>query len=95
MRKDSSVVRNHVAANHSEKVKKIISLVPDGGNYRDLPENIEIVEISMLHGQDLQVINLHLLLIQGIDIIFIINIIEYQRLGSVQDYNRFQMILFF
>ena len=52
-------------------------------------KNIEIVEISMLHGQDLQVINLHLLLIQGIDIIFIINIIEYQRLGSVQDYNRF------
>ena len=57
--------------------------------------NIEIVEIFMLHGQDLQVINLHLLLIQDIDIIFIINIIEYQRLGSVQDYNRFQMILFF
>ena len=38
MRKNSSVVRNHVAANHSEKVKKIISLVPDGGNYKDLPE---------------------------------------------------------
>ena len=58
-------------------------------------KNIEIVEIFMLHGQDLQVINLHLLLIQDIDIIFIINIIEYQRLGSVQDYNHFQMILFF
>lgn len=58
-------------------------------------KNIEIVEIFMLRGQDLQVINLHLLLIQDIDIIFIINIIEYQRLGSVQDYNRFQMILFF
>lgn len=38
MRKNSSAVRNHVAANHSEKVKKIISLVPDGGNYKDLPE---------------------------------------------------------
>ncbi|MGN0348018.1 MAG: DNA cytosine methyltransferase [Roseburia sp.] len=38
MRKNSCVVRNHVAANHSEKVKKIISLVPDGGNYKDLPE---------------------------------------------------------
>lgn len=38
MREDSDVVRNHIAANHSDKVKKIISLVPDGGNYKDLPE---------------------------------------------------------
>lgn len=38
MRKDSSCVKNHMAAKHSDKVKKIISLVPDGGNYKDLPE---------------------------------------------------------
>lgn len=38
MRKKSNKVHNHVAANHSEKVKKIISLVPEGGNYKDLPE---------------------------------------------------------
>ena len=38
MRKDSTKVLNHVAAKHSEKVKNIISLVPDGGNYKDLPE---------------------------------------------------------
>ena len=38
MRKNSTVVRNHVAANHSEKVKQIISLVPAGGNYKGLPE---------------------------------------------------------
>ena len=38
MRRNSSKVKNHVAANHSERVKKIISLVPDGGNYKDLPE---------------------------------------------------------
>lgn len=38
MRKNSYVVRNHIAASHSEKVKNIISLVPDGGNYKDLPE---------------------------------------------------------
>lgn len=38
MRRNSDKVRNHIAANHSEKVKKIISLVPDGGNYKDLPE---------------------------------------------------------
>lgn len=38
MRENSEVVKNHVAANHSDKVKKIISLVPDGGNYKDLPD---------------------------------------------------------
>ncbi len=38
MRENSKKVKNHVAANHSEKVRKIISLVPDGGNYKDLPE---------------------------------------------------------
>jgi DNA (cytosine-5)-methyltransferase 1 len=37
MRKNSDVVKNHIAAEHSDKVKKIISLVPDGGNYKDLP----------------------------------------------------------
>lgn len=37
MRARSDKVLNHVAANHSEKVQKIISLVPDGGNYKDLP----------------------------------------------------------
>lgn len=38
MRCNSNTVHNHIAANHSEKVQKIISLVPDGGNYKDLPE---------------------------------------------------------
>lgn len=38
MRKNSQSVKNHVAAAHSERVKRIIALVPDGGNYKDLPE---------------------------------------------------------
>lgn len=38
MRSRSKKVQNHVAAAHSEKVRSIISLVPDGGNYKDLPE---------------------------------------------------------
>ncbi len=38
MRINSDAVKNHIAASHSEKVKHIISLVPDGGNYKDLPE---------------------------------------------------------
>ena len=37
MREHSTAVKNHVAATHSEKVQHIISLVPDGGNYKDLP----------------------------------------------------------
>ena len=37
MRKNSRMVQNHVAAFHSEKIKNIISLVPDGGNYKNLP----------------------------------------------------------
>lgn len=38
MRRKSDLVLNHVAAKHSDKVKKIIALVPDGGNYKNLPE---------------------------------------------------------
>lgn len=39
MRLNSSKVLNHIAANHSDKVKETIALVPDGGNYKDLPES--------------------------------------------------------
>jgi len=38
MRARSNKVQNHIAATHSEKVQHIISLVPDGGNYKSLPE---------------------------------------------------------
>lgn len=38
MRKRSDRVHNHIAASHSDKVKNIISMVPAGGNYKDLPE---------------------------------------------------------
>ncbi|GAA0378580.1 DNA cytosine methyltransferase [Bacillus horti] len=37
-RKNSRRIHNHQATNHSEKTQKIISLVPEGGNYKDLPE---------------------------------------------------------
>lgn len=37
MRKNSSVLHNHVASNHSKMVKDTIALVPEGGNYKDLP----------------------------------------------------------
>lgn len=40
MRKHSSKLFNHVASAHSKKVTNVISLVPDGGNYKDLPEGV-------------------------------------------------------
>ncbi|MFC1678002.1 DNA cytosine methyltransferase [Planctomycetota bacterium] len=38
MRNGSINVYNHIGTDHSDKVKNIISLVPEGGNYKDLPE---------------------------------------------------------
>ena len=38
MRNGSTELYNHIAAKHSQRIKDIISLVPDGGNYKDLPE---------------------------------------------------------
>lgn len=38
MRRRSTKVQNHVAAHHSLKVQSIISMVPDGGNYKNLPD---------------------------------------------------------
>lgn len=41
MRKGSSAIYNHVASRHSERTKKIIGLVPEGGNYKNLPEHFK------------------------------------------------------
>lgn len=40
MRKDCNILHNHVATNHTQMVKDVIALVPEGGNYKDLPEGI-------------------------------------------------------
>lgn len=40
MRKNSDKLYNHVATNHTEMVKETIALVPDGGNYKDLPKGV-------------------------------------------------------
>lgn len=37
MRKNCKVLYNHVATNHTQMVKDTIALVPEGGNYKDLP----------------------------------------------------------
>lgn len=40
MRKNSENILNHVITIHKDKTKEIISLVPDGGNYKSLPKEL-------------------------------------------------------
>lgn len=47
MRANSNGVYNHKITIHNEKTKEIIALVPDGGNYKDLP--IELQQIRKVH----------------------------------------------
>lgn len=41
MRSDSTGVWNHQITNHSQKTVETIALVPDGGNYKNLPEHLQ------------------------------------------------------
>ncbi len=41
MRRNSNCVLNHQATSHNTKTVEIISLVPDGGNYKDLPQELQ------------------------------------------------------
>lgn len=41
MRSSSNVVHNHIPTKHAEKTIKLISLVPEGKNYRSLPEELQ------------------------------------------------------
>ena len=40
MREHASMLYNHVATRHTDKVKNVIALVPEGGNYKDLPPGV-------------------------------------------------------
>lgn len=40
MRGNCNVLYNHIPTNHTDIVKKVISLVPEGGNYKDLPKGV-------------------------------------------------------
>ncbi len=40
MRANQSILINHVATKHTQLVKDVIAFVPEGGNYKDLPEGI-------------------------------------------------------
>lgn len=41
MRKDSKSIFNHSITIHKDKTKEIIAMVPDGGNYKDLPQELQ------------------------------------------------------
>lgn len=41
MRESSKGIFNHTITEHSEQTVRIISLVPDGGNYKDLPHELQ------------------------------------------------------
>lgn len=41
IRKGSSGVYNHEITVHTEQTKRIIAMVPDGGNYKDLPKELQ------------------------------------------------------
>lgn len=41
MRKNSDKVFNHDVTVHTERTRKIIAMVPDGGDYRDLPKELQ------------------------------------------------------
>ncbi|GBE05774.1 modification methylase BspRI [bacterium BMS3Abin10] len=38
-RSKSENIRNHIGTNHSEQTRKVISMVPEGGNYKNLPDS--------------------------------------------------------
>ena len=40
MRGLNNILYNHVATAHKDFVKEVIAMVPDGGNYKDLPEGV-------------------------------------------------------
>lgn len=40
MRGKCDILYNHIATAHKDFVKEVISMVPDGGNYKDLPEGV-------------------------------------------------------
>lgn len=41
MRKNTNRIFNHQTTQHSETTVKVISLVPDGGNYKNLPKHLQ------------------------------------------------------
>ena len=41
MRKGVETLHNHQATIHTEQTARIIAMVPDGGNYKDLPEELQ------------------------------------------------------
>ncbi len=57
MRKGSKKIFNHLASSHTKQTSEIIALVPEGGNYKNLPEHLKTVRNfhvawTRLHSQE-------------------------------------------
>lgn len=77
MRKNSDKVYNHIGSIPIEKTKKMISLVPEGKNYKALPEEYQGIykyheALTRYHSK-----NLLIQLTQDIDHIFITSGTEF------------------
>ena len=78
MRKYSRGVYNHNITIHTARTQEIIAMVPDGGNYKDLPK--ELWDTRKVHiGRGSIARDQVSLLIVGITITFIINSIECRQ----------------
>ena len=77
MRKNSSTIYNHIATQHKQQTIDIISMVPDGGNYKDLPEEFRNTRKVNIAWTRMNSQNRVSLLIQGIIIIFTIKRIVF------------------
>ena len=47
IRGNSKKIYNHIAVEHKKRTLEIISMVPDGGNYKNLPLNLQ--DIRKVH----------------------------------------------
>ena len=94
MRRNSTSLFNHQATVHNEKTIEIISHVPDGGNYKDLPIELQGTRKVHIAWTRLNSKNRVLQLIPDIAITFIIHIIEFQLLAKVPEYSHFPTISF-
>lgn len=93
MREGSKNILNHSITIHNARTKEIISMVPDGGNYKDLPEElwstrkVHIAWTRMDSGKPCFTIDTDII------IIFIIKKTEFRPSGNQPEYNHFQILL--
>ena len=92
MRQKSKTIKNNEITVHTAETKKIIAMIPDGGNIKSLPtEYYKVRNYSSAFKRMNS--NPRQQLIVAIEITFTIKKIEYQRPGNRRDFNHFLMTL--